>query len=63
MNSLKGFVSRLFLERNGKTVQAAIKVAELAITIRLERNQVEDLKLFPGKEVSLIYDHREIEWF
>ena len=62
INSLNGFVTRLFLERNGKTVQAAIKIAELVITIRMERDRVEALKLFPGKEVSISYDHQKIEW-
>jgi tungstate transport system ATP-binding protein len=62
INSLNGFVTRLFLERNGKTVQAAIKIAELVITIRMERDRVEALKLFPGKEVGILYDHQKIEW-
>ncbi len=61
--ALNGSVSRLFLEKSGDTVQAAVKVAELVITIRLEREKVEALRLFPGKEVSLLYDPREIEWF
>jgi tungstate transport system ATP-binding protein len=61
--TLNGFVIRLFLERNGATVQTAIKVAELVITIRTERNKVEALRLSPGKEVSISYDPGEIEWF
>jgi len=63
MNSLNGFVTRIFLEKNGETVQIAIKVAELVITIRMERGRIETLKLFPGKEVSISYDHQAIEWF
>jgi len=63
INTLKGFVNRLFLERNGNTVQTAIKVAELVITIRLKRDKVELLRLYPGKEVSISYDPQEIEWF
>jgi tungstate transport system ATP-binding protein len=62
ISSLKGFVSRLFLEKNGEIVQTAIKVAELIVAIRLERRQVEQLKLFPGKEVIILYDPRRIEW-
>jgi tungstate transport system ATP-binding protein len=60
---LQGFVIRLFLERNGATVQIAIKVAELVITLRMERNKVEALRLHPGKEVIITYNPREIEWF
>ena len=60
---LQGFVIRLFLERNGATVQIAIKVAELVITLRMERNRVEALRLHPGKEVTIAYNPREIEWF
>ena len=60
---LNGFVIRLFLERNGATVQTAIKVAELVITIRLDRSKVETLRLFPGKKVRVLYDPQEIEWF
>jgi tungstate transport system ATP-binding protein len=60
---LNGFVTRLFLERNGATVQTAIKVAELVITIRMERYKVEALRLYPGKEVSVSYDPQEMEWF
>ncbi len=60
---LEGFVIRLFLERNGATVQIAIKVAELVITLRMERNRVEALRLQPGKEVTISYYPREIEWF
>lgn len=60
---LKGFVTRLFLEKNDATVQAAIRVGELFITIRLEREKVEALKLYPGREVHISYDPREIEWF
>ena len=63
VNTLNGFVTRLFLERNGDTVQAAIKVGELIITLRLERDKVEALKLFPGKEACISYDPQEIEWF
>ena len=63
LSSLKGFVTRLFLERNGETVQVAIKVAELVITIRMKRDKIEALKLFPGKEVSISYDPQEIEWY
>jgi len=62
-NMLEGFVIRLFLERNGATVQIAIKVAELVITLRMERNRVEALRLQPGKEVTISYNPREIEWF
>jgi len=63
MSSLSGYVTRIFLEKSGETVQTAVKVAELVVTIRMERSQVEALKLFPGQEVCLSYDHREIEWF
>lgn len=63
VNTLNGFVSRLFLERNGETIQAAVKAAELVLTLRLERETVESLKLFPGKKVSIAYDPQEIEWF
>jgi tungstate transport system ATP-binding protein len=61
--TLNGSVTSLFLEKSGDTVQAAVKVAELVITVRLERQKVEALHLFPGKEVSVSYDPREIEWF
>ena len=60
--SLNGYVTRLFLERNGDTVQTAIKVGELLITFRMDRDKVELLKLYPGKELSISYDPREIEW-
>jgi tungstate transport system ATP-binding protein len=60
--SLKGFVTRLFLESNGQTVQTAIKVAELIVTIRMTLDQVQLLKLYPGKEVGIQYEPREIEW-
>jgi tungstate transport system ATP-binding protein len=63
IDTLDGFVTRLFLERNGDMVQAAIKVAELVITIRLERDRVVELNLYPGKKVSIAYDPRDIEWF
>jgi tungstate transport system ATP-binding protein len=61
--TLNGFVTRLFLEKNSATVQTAIKVAELVITIRMERYKVEALRLCPGKEVSVSYDPQEMEWF
>ena len=63
IDTLDGFVTRLFLERNGDMVQAAIKVAELVITIRLERDRVVELNLYPGKNVTIAYDPRDIEWF
>jgi tungstate transport system ATP-binding protein len=62
INTLNGFVTRLFLERNGDTVQTAIKIAELVVTIRSKRGKVEQLKLYPGKKVSISYDPQEIEW-
>jgi len=62
INSLKGYVSRLFLEKNGEIVQTAIKVAELVVAIRLERKQVELLKLYPGREVIILYDSDKMEW-
>jgi tungstate transport system ATP-binding protein len=61
--ALNGSVSSLFLEKSGDTVQAAVKVAELVITVRLEREKAETLRLFPGKAVTLLYDPREITWF
>ena len=61
--TLMGFVTRLFLERNGDTVQTAIKVGELVITLRIERDKVKWLKLYPGKEVNISYDPQEIEWY
>jgi tungstate transport system ATP-binding protein len=63
VNTLSGFVTRLFLERNGDTVQTAIKVADLVITLRLDRDKVEALRLYPGKEVNISYDPNKIEWF
>jgi tungstate transport system ATP-binding protein len=63
INTLSGFVTRLFLERNGDTVQTAIKVADLVITLRLDRDKVEALRLYPGKEVNISYDPNKIEWF
>lgn len=60
---LNGSVTSLFLEKSGDMVQAAIKVAELVITVRLEQEKVKSLHLFPGKEVTISYDPREIEWF
>jgi tungstate transport system ATP-binding protein len=62
IGSLNGFVTRLFLESNGQTVQTAIKIAELVVTIRIHREQVELLKLYPGKEVGIQYEPKEIEW-
>jgi tungstate transport system ATP-binding protein len=62
IGSLNGFVTRLFLESNGQTVQTAIKIAELVVTIRIQREQVELLKLYPGKEVGIQYEPKEIEW-
>jgi tungstate transport system ATP-binding protein len=59
---LNGVVTRLFLEMNGETVQTAIKVAELVLTIRLERQQVTKLGLQPGSKVSISYDPKDIEW-
>lgn len=61
-NTLHGYVTRLFLERNGAKVQTSTKVGELIITLRLERDMVEMLKLYPGKEVNISYDPYEIEW-
>ncbi|MDX1775061.1 MAG: ATP-binding cassette domain-containing protein [Desulfobulbales bacterium] len=60
---LNGFVTRLFLERNGKTVQVAIKVAELLVTLRMASSKAEEFKLYPAAAVRIIYDPREIEWF
>jgi len=62
IDKLNGYITRLFLEKNGETVQIAIKVAQLVITIRLERNRVEQLQLYPGKEVTIAYNHQDIEW-
>jgi len=63
IDTLNGFVTRLFLERNGDMVQVDIKVAVLVITMRLALDRVEELKLYPGKKVSIAYDPRDIEWF
>ena len=63
IDTLHGFVTRLFLERNGDMVQVDIKVAELVITVRLVLDKVEELKLYPGKKVSIAYDPRDVEWY
>lgn len=63
VDKLKGVVSRLFLEKKGDMVQVAVKAAELVLTIRLERDRVERMKLYPGRKVTIAYDPRDIEWF
>lgn len=63
MNVLRGFITRLFLEKNGDMVQASVKAAELVVTLRLDRGQVESLKLLPGSEVCIWYDYKKIDWF
>jgi len=63
MDSLNGVITRLFLERNGTTVQTSVKVAELLITIRMERDKVEALRLFPGRKVIISFNHDDIEWY
>ncbi len=60
--TLNGSVTRLFLERNADTVQTAIKVGELVITLRLQRDRIESLRLYPGRGVNIIYNPEEIEW-
>jgi tungstate transport system ATP-binding protein len=62
LKTLNGVVTRLFLEKNGETVQAAIKVAELVLTIRMERQQITKLGLHPGSAVCISYDPQDIEW-
>ena len=62
LKTLNGVVTRLFLEMNGETVQTTVKVAELVLTIRLQRRQVNRLGLHPGSAVRLSYDPKEIEW-
>jgi tungstate transport system ATP-binding protein len=61
--TLNGYVIRLFLERNAETVQTAIKVGELVITLRLQQGKIEALRLYPGKKVTISYNPREVEWF
>jgi tungstate transport system ATP-binding protein len=63
MDSLHGVIIRLFLERNGTTVQTSVKVAELQITIRMKRDKIEALKLFPGQKVIISFNHDDIEWY
>ncbi len=63
INTLNGIVTRLFLEKSGDMVQTAVKVAELVITIRLEKDKVEVLRLCPGCKVCITYDPQEISWF
>jgi tungstate transport system ATP-binding protein len=63
VDKLEGIVSRLFLERNGDMVQVAVKAAELALTLRIERDRVEGMKLYPGRKVTIAYDPRDIEWY
>ena len=63
VDKLEGFVHRMFLEKNGEKVQISVKVAELTVTVRIERLRVEKMKLFPGREVTIAYDPRDIEWF
>jgi tungstate transport system ATP-binding protein len=62
LKTLDGVVTRLFLEMSGETIQAAIKVAELVLTVRMQRQQVTKLGLHPGSAVSISYDPHEIEW-
>ncbi len=63
IKTLKGIITRLFLERSGSRVQTAIKVGELLITLHMEREKVEALKFYPGKGVDILYDPLEIKWF
>lgn len=60
--TLKGIVNRLFLEKNGSSVQTAVKVADIVLTFRMTREQISQLGLQPGSEVCVSYDPQNIEW-
>jgi tungstate transport system ATP-binding protein len=61
-NILPGIVTRLFLEKSGNTVQAAVKVADIVLTFRMTREQITQLGLHPGRDVSISYNPQDIEW-
>jgi tungstate transport system ATP-binding protein len=59
---LSGLISRLTLEKSSGDIVATVLVGNLPITIKLSHTQVQDGRIFPGKQLSIRYDPDSVRW-
>jgi len=61
--TVAGVISRLVAEKSDEFTLAVVRLGNLAINVRLSRNQVMDRRLYPGVHVRLHYDPTDIRWY
>ena len=59
---LKGVVSRLILEREGRNVLAVVQIGQLPVTVKLPHQEVEKRRLFPGRSVAVQLRSDSVVW-
>lgn len=61
-NTLDGVVSRLVLEKHTRRIVATISVGLLALTVKLDPERLQALKLYPGKAVRVDFAPEAVAW-
>jgi tungstate transport system ATP-binding protein len=60
---LSGLITRLALEKASGDIIGSVLVANLPFTTNLTENEVQDMGLYPGRRVHLLYDVNSVRWF
>lgn len=62
LNTLEGVVSRLVLEKHTRLIVATISAGLLALTVKLDVERVQALKLYPGQAVRVDFAPEAVAW-
>ncbi|MEE4607945.1 MAG: TOBE domain-containing protein, partial [Desulfobacteraceae bacterium] len=62
LNTLEGVVSRLVLEKHTRLIVATISAGLLALTVKLDAERLQALKLYPGRAVRVEFAPEAVAW-
>jgi tungstate transport system ATP-binding protein len=62
LNTMEGVVSRLVLEKHTRLIVATISAGLLALTVKLDVERVQALKLYPGQAVRVDFAPEAVAW-
>lgn len=62
INHLPGQITSMLLGKSSKGIMTEIRMGELSFILKLDQEQVENLKLYPGKKITLKFSSDDVEW-
>ncbi len=61
-NRVNGVVSRLVFQQSTEDIVATVVAGNELFTLKISREKISDFGLYPGKEVVVAFDSRDVEW-